>query len=59
MEILLYTILALLATSVGSVMLASSLLLLSNKWLEKISGYLLYLAGGTLLSSALLGLIPE
>ena len=59
MEILLYTILALLATSVGSVMLASSLLLLNNKWLEKISGYLLYLAGGTLLSSALLGLIPE
>jgi len=59
MEILLYTILALFATSVGSVMLASSLLLLNNKWLGKISGYLLYLAGGTLLSSALLGLIPE
>ena len=59
MEILIYTILALFATSVGSVMLASSLLLLNNKWLGKISGYLLYLAGGTLLSSALLGLIPE
>ena len=56
---LLYTILALTAASVGSVALSSSLLLLNNKWLERISSYLLYLAGGTLLGSALLGLIPE
>lgn len=59
MEILLYTILALTAASVGSVILSGSLLLLSNKWLGKVSSYLLYLAGGTLLGSALLGLIPE
>ena len=59
MSQLLYTVIALLAASVGSVLLSGSLLLLSNKWLEKISSYLLYLAGGTLLGSALLGLIPE
>ena len=59
MEVLLYTILALTAASVGSVALSGSLLLLNNKWLGKISGYLLYFAGGTLLGSALLGLIPE
>ncbi len=59
METLLYTIIALTAASVGSVVLSGSLLLLNNKWLGKISSYLLYLAGGTLLSSALIGLIPE
>lgn len=59
MDTLLYTILALTAASVGSVGLSSSLLLLNNKWLDRVSGYLLYLAGGTLLGSALLGLIPE
>ncbi|MDD3078937.1 MAG: ZIP family metal transporter [Paludibacter sp.] len=59
MEILLYTIISLLAASVGSVLLAGTLLLLNNKWLEKISSYLLYLAGGTLLGAALIGLIPE
>lgn len=59
MDQLLYTIIALLAASVGSVSLSGSLLLLSNKWLGKVSSYLLYLAGGTLLGSAMLGLIPE
>jgi zinc and cadmium transporter len=59
MDQLIYTIIALLAASIGSVMLSGSLLLLSNKWLEKISSYLLYLAGGTLLGAAFLGLIPE
>ncbi len=59
MEILFYTIIALTLTSVGSVMLSGSLLLLNDKWLSRISDYLLYLAGGTLLGSALLGLIPE
>lgn len=59
MNTLLYTIIALSAASIGSVFLSSSLLLLNNKWLAKISSYLLYLAGGTLLGSALLGLIPE
>lgn len=59
MEMLIYTIVALLIASVGSVLLCGTLLLLNNKWLEKLSGYLLYLAGGTLLGSGLLGLIPE
>ncbi len=59
MEILLYTILALVLASVGSVLLSGSLLLLNDKWLDKVSKYLLYLAGGTLLASALLGMIPE
>jgi len=59
MEILFYTIIALTLASVGSVMLSGSLLLLNDKWLSRISDYLLYLAGGTLLGSALLGLIPE
>lgn len=59
MEKLIYTIIALTAASIGSVILSASLLFLNNKWLEKVSGYLLYLAGGTLLGSALLGLIPE
>lgn len=59
MNTFLYTLLALMAASIGSVALSSSLLLLNNKWLAKISSYLLYLAGGTLLGSALLGLIPE
>jgi zinc and cadmium transporter len=59
MDQLLYTIIALLAASVGSVTLSGSLLLLNNKWLGKVSNYLLYLAGGTLLGSAMLGLIPE
>jgi zinc and cadmium transporter len=59
MTILLYTVSALLAASLGSVLLSGSLLLLNNKWLDKVSGYLLYLAGGTLLGSSLLGLIPE
>jgi zinc and cadmium transporter len=59
MLVLIYIIMALLAASVGSVALSGSLLMLNNKWLERVSGYLLYLAGGTLLGSALLGLIPE
>ncbi|OIP84707.1 MAG: hypothetical protein AUK44_01785 [Porphyromonadaceae bacterium CG2_30_38_12] len=59
MQTFLFTILALVAASIGSVLLSSSLLLLSNKWLSKVSNYLLNLAGGTLLGSAILGLIPE
>lgn len=59
MLVLFYILIALIAASVGSVALSGSLLMLNNKWLEKVSGYLLYLAGGTLLGSALLGLIPE
>jgi Predicted divalent heavy-metal cations transporter len=56
---LLYTIIALIAVSVGSVLLSSLLLLLRKKQLEIVSQYLLYLAGGVLLGSATLALIPE
>ncbi len=59
MNTFLYTVLALTAAGIGSVALSSSLLLLNNKWLARVSSYLLYLAGGTLLGAALLGLIPE
>lgn len=57
--ILVYIIIALFAASVGSILLAGSLLLLKTKWLEKVSSYLLYLSGGTLLGAALLMLLPE
>ncbi len=56
---LIYIVIALFAASVGSILLAGSLLMLKTKSLEKISSYLLYLAGGTLLGAALLGLLPE
>jgi hypothetical protein len=46
---LVYTIIALVAGSVGSVALAALLLLFSDKPLMRISTYLSYLAGGTLL----------
>lgn len=59
MQILFYTIIALIAASIGSVLLSGLLLLLKNKQLTSVSEYLLYLAGGTLLGSALIGLIPE
>ncbi|HNW69422.1 MAG TPA: ZIP family metal transporter [Bacteroidales bacterium] len=55
----LYVILALVAGSLGSIALASSLLLLNNKKLEKVSTHLTYLAGGTLLGAAFLGMIPR
>lgn len=52
-------IVALLAGSVGSVLLASLVLLLKGKYLQKVSEYLMYLAGGTLLGAAFLGMIPN
>jgi len=56
---LLYTIIALLAGSVGSVAIAGLLLLLKDSKLVVISTYLTYLAGGTLLGTAFLGMIPK
>ncbi len=56
---LFFTIIALFAGSIGSVALASLLLLLRNDKLQKISTYLTYLAGGTLLGAAFLGMIPN
>ena len=58
-ESLIFTIVALIAGSVGSVGLAGLLLLLKDSRLQNISTYLTYLAGGTLLGSAFLGMIPK
>ena len=58
-ESLIFTIVALIAGSVGSVGLAGLLLLVKENRLQDISTYLTYLAGGTLLGSAFLGMIPE
>ncbi len=54
-----YVIIALFLGSVGSVALAGIMLILGNDKLEKVSTYLMYLAGGTLLGAAFLGMIPE
>ena len=54
-----YVLIALFLGSVGSVALAGLMLLLDNEKLEKVSTYLMYLAGGTLLGAAFLGMIPE
>lgn len=56
---LIYTIIALIAGSVGSVALAGLLLLLPDERLQKTSTLLSYLAGGTLLGAALIGMIPN
>lgn len=58
MEIV-YVIIALIMGGVGSVALAGIMLQLNDHLLEKVSTYLLYLAGGTLLGAALLGMIPN
>ncbi len=54
-----YMLLALVIVSVGSVSLAGSILFLKEKTLHIVATYLTYLAGGTLLGAALLGMIPE
>jgi zinc and cadmium transporter len=54
-----YVIIALFLGSVGSVALAGLMLILGNEKLEKVSTYLMYLAGGTLLGAAFLGMIPK
>jgi zinc and cadmium transporter len=56
---IIYVIIALFLGSIGSVALAGSMLLLDNKKLELVSTYLMYLAGGTLLGAAFLGMIPR
>jgi len=58
-EKLMYTLIALVAGSVGSVGLAGLLLLIKDSKLQIISTYLTYLAGGTLLGAAFLGMIPK
>ncbi len=56
---LVYVLIALVLGSVGSIALAAFMLLLNNEKLEKVSTYLMYLAGGTLLGAAFLGMIPK
>lgn len=56
---LVYILIALLLGSVGSVALAGLLLVLRQDRLEAISTYLMYLAGGTLIGAAFLGMIPK
>jgi len=56
---LLYVLTALIAGSIGSVALSGLLLFAPQKTLDKISTLLLYLAGGTLLGAAFLGMLPK
>jgi zinc and cadmium transporter len=56
---LIYIIIALFAGSIGSVVLAGLLLFLKDKKLQLVSIHLSYLAGGTLLGAAFLGMIPK
>lgn len=56
---LLYIIISLTIGSVGSIFLASVLLFLDNRKLEKVSSHLLTLAGGTLLGAAFIGMLPK
>ena len=50
---------ALFVASVGSLLIASSMLLMNDKHLDKLSGYFLYTASGILLGAAFLGMIPK
>ncbi|MBW7848644.1 MAG: ZIP family metal transporter [Bacteroidales bacterium] len=50
---------ALIVISAGSVSLAGLILFLPEKTLHKVSTYLTYLAGGTLLGASMLGMIPN
>lgn len=54
-----YILIALITGSVGSASLAGLMLLLNDQKLEKLSTYLMYLAGGTLLGAAFMGMIPK
>lgn len=56
---LFYLIIALILGSVGSIALAGLLLTLRQDKLERTSTYLMYLAGGTLIGAAFLGMIPK
>ena len=57
--LLFYITIALLIGSAGSVGLAGILLLLQDEKLNKVSSYLISLAGGTLLGAAFLGMLPK
>ncbi|HKL92549.1 MAG TPA: ZIP family metal transporter [Bacteroidales bacterium] len=59
MDTLYWVLLALILGSVGSVALASLMLLLKKKQLEILSQHLLYVAGGTLLGAVFMGMLPK
>ena len=48
-----------LAECIGNLLIASSMLLMNDKHLERFSGYFLYTASGILLGAAFLGMIPK
>ena len=50
---------ALFVASIGSLLIASSMLLMNDKHLDRISNYFLYTASGILLGAAFLGMIPK
>jgi len=54
-----YVLIALFLGSLGSVALAGLMLLLKSEKLDRVSTLLMYLAGGTLLGAAFLGMIPK
>jgi len=54
-----YLLIALFLGSVGSVALAGLILILDDGRLNRLSTHLMYLAGGTLLGTAFLGMIPK
>lgn len=56
---LLLVVLVLLAGSLGSVALAGSLLFIPEARLQKLSSYLISIAGGTLLGAAFIGMLPK
>jgi zinc and cadmium transporter len=58
-ERLVYIIIASLIGSVGSILIAGSILLLRNDRLNKLSSRLVAFAGGTLMGAAFLGMIPS
>lgn len=57
--ILMYIIIAAFIGSIGSVLLASGMLLLKNVVLNKYVPYIISFAGGTLLGAAFLGMLPK
>lgn len=58
-EKLIYIVAAALIGSVGSILLAGSILLLKKEKLELLSNRLISFAGGTLMGAAFLGMIPN
>ncbi|MFA5417785.1 MAG: ZIP family metal transporter [Bacteroidales bacterium] len=54
-----YLLVALFLGSVGSVAFAGLMLILDDEKLNRLSTHLMYLAGGTLLGAAFLGMIPK